>query len=105
MRRAGTRTWTAIGGIDGLVISCDTELELRDEPDLVARVTVSGDQRARLVIRYVAPQLLDDGELDPHDPRAVDDRVHTTVNWWRGWSKSADYRGPDQEAVLRSALV
>jgi GH15 family glucan-1,4-alpha-glucosidase len=59
----------------------------------------------RLVIRYVSPQLIDEGELSPNDPRQVDDRLQMTIRWWRSWCKSVDYAGPDRVAVLRSALV
>ena len=105
LRRAGRRTWAAIGGSDGLIIGCDVELELKDSHDLAARFTVRAGERVRLVLRYRRPERIDLGELAPDDPVAVDARVQETVDWWRRWARRASFDGPDQPAVLRSALV
>jgi GH15 family glucan-1,4-alpha-glucosidase len=105
LRRAGRKAWTAIGGDDGLIICCDADLELRDGHDLAVRVAVRGEERVRLVVRYVRPHLIDEGELDPEDPHRVDEALRTTVRIWHTWTRGLDFAGPDREAVLRSALV
>ncbi|MBO0682516.1 MAG: glycoside hydrolase family 15 protein [Candidatus Dormibacteraeota bacterium] len=105
IRRAGRRTWAVLGGDDGLLISCDVPLELRDQHDLVARVKVRGEQRVRLSIRYVRPHLIDEGELDGEIAKRIDDGLKTTSRLWHTWSRGCDFNSPDRAAVLRSALV
>jgi GH15 family glucan-1,4-alpha-glucosidase len=35
----------------------------------------------------------------------ADQRLDTTLTWWRSWSERCSYRGPYRDAVLRSALT
>ncbi len=39
------------------------------------------------------------------DRDAVEQRLDETVDYWRGWLSAADYEGPWQDAVKRSALA
>ena len=105
MRRAGDRTWAAIGGNDALLIACDSELDLQDGHDLACDLSVRPGERVRLVIRYQRPELLDTGLIEPHDPARVDERLDTTVHWWRRWLRGFTFDGDDSEAVARSGLV
>ena len=36
---------------------------------------------------------------------AADDRLESTVAWWKGWSAQISYDGPYREAVVRSAVT
>lgn len=105
IRRAGVRTWAAIGGNDALLIACDTELDLQDGHDLACELSVRPGERVRLVIRYQRPELLDRGSIEPHDPAHVDERLETTIHWWRRWLQGSTFDGDDAGAVRRSALV
>jgi GH15 family glucan-1,4-alpha-glucosidase len=104
IRRSG-RTWQALGGDDGLVIGGDVPLVPRGLHDLVAEVRVHAGQRLRLSLRHVRPEVLDHAGTRPQAPEELDRRLAQTVAWWRGWSSRAGQLGPDQAAVVRSAMV
>jgi GH15 family glucan-1,4-alpha-glucosidase len=104
IRRSG-RTWQALGGDDGLVIEGDVPLALSGLHDLVAEVRVAAGQRLRLSLRHVRPEVLDGAGTRPTAPEELDRRLAQTVAWWRGWSARAGRLGPDQAAVVRSAMV
>jgi GH15 family glucan-1,4-alpha-glucosidase len=104
IRRSG-HTWQALGGDDGLVIEGDVPLALSGLHDLAAEVRVHAGQRLRLSLRHVRPEVLDGAGTRPAAPEELDRRLAQTVAWWRGWSARAGRLGPDQAAVVRSAMV
>jgi GH15 family glucan-1,4-alpha-glucosidase len=104
IRRSG-RTWQALGGDDGLVIEGDVPLALSGLHDLAAEVRVAAGQRLRLSLRHVRPEVLDGAGTRPTAPEELDRRLAQTVAWWRSWSARAGRLGPDQAAVVRSAMV
>jgi GH15 family glucan-1,4-alpha-glucosidase len=104
IRRSG-RTWQALGGDDGLVIEGDVPLAPSGLHDLVAEVRVHAGRRLRLSLRHVRPEVLDGAGARPAAPAELDRRLAQTVAWWRGWSARAGRLGPDQAAVVRSAMV
>jgi GH15 family glucan-1,4-alpha-glucosidase len=103
--RRGGRTWQALGGDDGLVIEGDVPLAPSGLHDLVAEVRVHAGQRLRLSLRHLRPEVLDGPGTRPTAPEELDRRLAQTVAWWRGWSSRAGRLGPDQAAVVRSAMV
>ncbi len=105
LRRAGSRTWAAIGGPDGLLISCDGELDLDDHHGLCGRFAVGPGERVRLALRYRRPHQLDVGVLQGPDSHTVDEHLEETLHWWRRWAQKGRYEGLDRDGVLRSALV
>jgi GH15 family glucan-1,4-alpha-glucosidase len=105
LRHGGKHTWAAIGGNDGLVICCDQELEMEDGHDLACHVRVHAGQRLRLVLRYSAPEAIDQGSIARVGPEEIDQRVEATIVWWRNWVELGSFEGPDREQVMRSALV
>jgi GH15 family glucan-1,4-alpha-glucosidase len=104
IRRSG-HTWQALGGDDGLVIEGDVPLAPSGLHDLVAEVRVHAGQRLRLSLRHVRPEVLDGAGTRPTAPEELDRRLAETVAWWQGWSSRAGRLGPDQAAVVRSAMV
>jgi len=104
IRRAG-RVWQALGGDDGLLVEGDVPLALSGLHDLVAELRVHAGQRLRLSLRHVRPEVLDGARTRPTAPAELDRRLEQTVAWWRGWSTRGNPVGPDQAAVLRSAMV
>lgn len=105
LRRAGARTWTVIGGDDGLLVSSEAELEQIDHHDLRCRVSVRAGERVRLVMRSSRPHLIDEGNLDAPSSVKVDEHLEATLAWWRRWAAQATIEGPDRPALLRSAVV
>jgi GH15 family glucan-1,4-alpha-glucosidase len=81
LRRAGPNVWTAIGGNDGLLISCDVELDLADQPDLCASFRVHAGQRVRLSLEFVRPEQLDPLRTAPPVPEELDYRLNQTLAW------------------------
>ncbi len=104
IRRSG-RTWQALGGDDGLAIEGDVPLAPSGLHDLVAEVRVHARQRLRLSLRHARPEVLDGAGTRPTAPEELDRRLAQTVAWWRGWSARAGRLGPDQAAMVRSAMV
>jgi len=37
--------------------------------------------------------------------QSTDEKLNLTIHWWRDWAAQSNYRGPDERAVVRSALV
>jgi GH15 family glucan-1,4-alpha-glucosidase len=104
LRHVGTHVFAAIGGNSGLVITADQHLEASDH-DLVCRFTVRAQDRVRFSILYHDPAHLDvDSPEVPHHDE-VDRRIDETTEWWRRWARQSSFHGPDEAAVLRSALV
>jgi GH15 family glucan-1,4-alpha-glucosidase len=103
IRRRGSSLFSAIGGDDGLVIWTDADsLEPGEDHDLTVELTVREGQRFRLSMVYAAPDEIEDFEPEPYDPSELDDRLDSTLDWWRRWSGSADV---DDPAAVRSAAV
>jgi GH15 family glucan-1,4-alpha-glucosidase len=103
LRRVHGGTFTATGGDDGLVISCDGDLHA-GKHDLRARMTIRAGERLRLSIAFMPPESLDAGAPSP-SPEDLDDALARTVDWWRHWSSRGRFDGADGAAVMRSAIV
>lgn len=102
LRRAGTNLWTAIGGNDGLLISCDVELERDDGPELWASFRVRAGQRVRLSIEFQRPEGMDPlEEASSTAPEELDRRLEQTMAWWARWAERLRMSGPDSAAVRR----
>jgi GH15 family glucan-1,4-alpha-glucosidase len=105
IRREGTNLFSAIGGNDALVISCDAQLELEGEHDLVAEFPVRAGERVRLSLVYSRPEEVDRSEPTAADPEETDRRIDTTRRMWRRWADNATVEGPEASGIVRSALV
>ncbi len=104
VRRHGTRLHSAIGGNDGLVIFCETDLTEDPEHELVGRVTVAPGERVHLWMRYTPPERVDPDEPEP-EPGALDDALARTLDWWREWARTVSLDSRDEAGARRSALV
>ena len=104
-RYHGMGVWSAIGGDDGLVVTCDRELEPDGRHDLRATLAVRAGERFRLAVRFVAPHLVPVESERPADVEGLDAALERTVAWWRDWAARRRLPGGDDPAVVRSALV
>ncbi len=104
IRRHGVRAYTALGGDDALIMSCEAELE-SDDHDVTAEIRVRAGERIRLSLEYAEPAEIDRGRPDPPDADEIDKRVDQTIRIWRRWAENATIDVGEQTAVLRSALV
>lgn len=105
IRQEGVDVYSAIGGDDGLLISCDAEIAPTGDHSLTGVMGVRAGQRSRLSILSVAPEMLDyDRPPAPEDSK-LDQALEDTIERWREWSSHMRYDGPYQPDVLRSAIV
>ncbi len=105
LRQEGVRVYSAIGGNDGLLISCDAEISPSDKHTLKATITVHAGDRSRLSILSVPPEKLDYDRSEAPDAAEIDSRLDDTVERWRAWSSDMRFDGPYEPGVLRSAIV
>jgi GH15 family glucan-1,4-alpha-glucosidase len=105
IHRRGVNVSAAIGGSHGLLVSADCGLDHSDHHDLTCEFTVRAEERVRISIEHLPPELLDEGELEPCSAELSDARLKETLDWWRRWAARARLDGPDAPSVKRSALV
>jgi GH15 family glucan-1,4-alpha-glucosidase len=105
VRRRNISLFTAIGGDDGLVISCTESLQQVDRHGLEATVAVQGGEKVYLSIQFGRPEDLDSKALDAPTAEDLDRRLDETVKWWRRWSSRGRLDGWDTRAPLQSAIV
>ncbi len=105
IRRLGLKLHSAVGGNDALVIWC--EEELREDPahELSGSITVTPGRRARLLLTYRRPELIDAEEAEDPDVHELDRCVTETIDAWREWGGRVTLEGRDEHHVRRSALV
>jgi GH15 family glucan-1,4-alpha-glucosidase len=106
VRRRGDR-WSAIGGDDGLLCTCDAPLELEGRHALRARATVREGERLRLALTYRRPADLERDDTAP-GPEALDAALDATIERWRSWSRrdgAADLAGAHRSALVLKALT
>jgi GH15 family glucan-1,4-alpha-glucosidase len=105
IRRHGERLFSAIGGDEGLILDGDIDLTMVDRHELRAHVGVRAGQRYRLSLQHVRPETLDYDPPQPIDPRALDQRLENTLDWWSDWSRRIAYDAKNRAEVVRSALA
>jgi GH15 family glucan-1,4-alpha-glucosidase len=105
IRRHDVRLFSAIGGDDAIVVSCDVELEQTEDHALEARCAVRGGERVRLLLRQVHPEEIDREPPQEHDPSELDRELDRTASWWRSWSSRGRLETPEGAAALRSAIL
>ncbi len=105
VRQHGPGLHSMIGGNDGLVVSCEHQLEEVGGHQLAGRFEVKAGERVHLLVAYASPE-----ELEPEGPVAPDAdelerRLRETVRWWKRWTKQLSLQGEDQAALRRSAIT
>ncbi|TMK83228.1 MAG: glycoside hydrolase family 15 protein [Actinobacteria bacterium] len=104
-RREGAQLYSAIGGAQGLLFASDFPMERVDRHNLAARIIARAGERARLSIRYVEPELLDEQPAVPPEQHELDGRLDETLTWWEQWASEAQFDGPYVAGAIRSAAV
>jgi GH15 family glucan-1,4-alpha-glucosidase len=105
LKRQGPGLFSAVGGNDAIVVSCDADLDIVDRHDLCGEFTIRAGERIRLSITYHHPE-----SIDPIPPQApsgeeLDHRLDETIRWWRRWARKLTVSGSYAPEVRRSALV
>lgn len=105
IRQEGVGLYSAIGGDDGLLISCDAGIAQAGDHDLAATFVVHPGDRVGLSILSLPPEALDREPPGAPEPGEIDRKLEQTVRWWRGWSSRLRFEGPYKPGVLRSSIV
>ena len=103
LRQEDIRSYSAIGGNDGLFIEGDLDITVKDPHELEATVTVRAGERVRLSIRWLPPESI--GSYKVEDADQIDRAFAETGEWWHNWASSGQLSGPKGPGALRSALV
>ncbi len=106
----GDTAHCAVGSNAGLLLSGDVALRRNGAHGLCAEIEVRPGERARLAMRFVAPEDLPTAPAKASGPApagdALDRRLDETLAWWHGWAaKLAGNRRGGGACVVRSALV
>jgi GH15 family glucan-1,4-alpha-glucosidase len=105
IRHHGRGVYSAIGGDDALVCSCDGGLEPDGDSGLRASATVRAGERVRLMLAFRRPHQLDAEEVRVPEPEELDRALDDTIRAWREWSDQSHVDCADADGVRRSALV
>jgi GH15 family glucan-1,4-alpha-glucosidase len=105
IRHHGRGVYSAIGGDDALVCSCDGGLEADEERTLVASATVRGGERFRVALAFRRPQEIDGDDVAVPAAEELDRALEDTIAAWREWSGRSQPECLDPDGVRRSALV
>ena len=105
IRRRGEQLYTAIGGNDALIIWSDVPLYEGPDHELTGEVCVNAGTRARVVLGYAAPELIDAGPTPELSIATVDGWFDATVEMWRGFARSLRLEGGDEAACRRSGIL
>lgn len=105
IRQEGVNLYSVMGGDDGLLVSCDAELQPTGDHDLEAKISVHASERVRLSIISAPPETLDYDPPEAPSPEESDRRLQETIQWWRDWSSRSSFEGLYKPGVLRSAIA
>jgi GH15 family glucan-1,4-alpha-glucosidase len=105
IRRTKHGDYKAIGGSDGLFISGDIALDMKERHDLEGRFTIAQGQRKRLSLVWNLPENLDGTPIKAPSAEELDNRLQQTIDWWNDWTGRYSFNGRWSEYVLRSATV
>jgi GH15 family glucan-1,4-alpha-glucosidase len=100
IKHHGQLGWCYSWSNELLTVRSDIDLQRLGDA-LHAVVQVQATDRICLSLSYVTGDL---GVLSLLG-RDADERLERTLQWWKSWTNRCTYRGPYQEAVLRSALT
>ena len=95
----------AVGSDTGLRIFGDVPLQVADEHDLRAQVTIRARQKAYIALQYFRPE--EAHTVPQRNKVAVELEAHyrETVRWWEEWSEKIVCEEESGPCIVRSALV
>lgn len=103
---AGEGAFSATGSNKGLIIHSDIPLQVRQHRDLSGRTTIRAGERARIVIQFQFPELIDK-TLAAGIPNAkeIDRYLERTREWWQTWAQRMRASGGLDEQTMRSTII
>ncbi len=98
-------SFSILGGSQGLLISSNIDLQLKNPHRLIATLTTKPSTRFYLSILFGNPEELDNLYIEVPSIDELDFRLEETKLWWQTWSQKGKYQGPYAKLLKRSALV
>lgn len=87
IRRTESCAYTAIGSNKGLIICSDIPLEITHHSDLAGVVRIRAGQRARLMLQFEFPELVDKTvSAGLPGGKELDLYLERTREWWQAWA-------------------
>jgi GH15 family glucan-1,4-alpha-glucosidase len=84
------------------ILNVQTDIELAPEDStLCGTFLVAAGQRRYFSLSYCQSE----PSIIPPLGETADERLESTIAWWRGWSSQIRYDGPHRDAVVRSAVT
>ncbi|WP_019143282.1 glycoside hydrolase family 15 protein [Noviherbaspirillum massiliense] len=105
MRGHGGGIYTATGGNKGLVIQSDIELQVFEHRDLEATFTVAAGERKHLLVRFEAPERVDEAAKTENTLKDADAYLAQTTRWWSQWTRHAHAYDELDPQTLRSVVL
>ncbi len=97
------RVFTGVGGDDAFVLISDAALSIdRAAGVLSGTIDVRAGQRSRLSLVAYPPHEMSLTRLSAEE---LDQRLDTTIEWWRRWIARGHYEGEFGDVTKRSSLV
>lgn len=97
--------FAVLGGSNGLLVSGNMPLILKDRHHLFANLTLHAKQRSYLALTFSNPENLDDNIVQVPSIVELDYRLDETIKWWSHWIRQGKYAGAHEKLLYRSALV
>ncbi len=105
IKRKDDHSFILIGGRDGLLLTFDFPLDMRDRHRLTGSCSVKPGERRHLSMLYRKPEDLDEGLISPPSVEEMDHRLDETLNWWQSWVGKGKIEIPYASYARRSAIV
>ena len=106
VHRHAQKLYAAWGSNQGLIIYSEVGLQIVEDSDLEATVTVRAGERVHFSARSVPPERLSDAAFDPPEsPQYLDKQLEQTLAWWKNWVSQIEPRSCDNKQTIRSALT
>jgi GH15 family glucan-1,4-alpha-glucosidase len=105
IRQINERTFAAMGGSDGLLLTGDIELSLDGRHHCGGSFTINSDEKRHISIIYHPPEELDEQLSKISNIDELDRRFEETHEWWKRWVNKGNFKGKYKERALRSAII
>jgi GH15 family glucan-1,4-alpha-glucosidase len=102
IRSRGALGWSCSWSDEIFFLRAEASLHFSpEEGAVVGRIRVEAGQRIRFSFCYGKADIALIAPLG----KEADERVQSTLTWWRSWSDQCVYAGPHREPVIRSAIT
>ncbi len=105
IRRYKRSSYIALGSNNGLLISGNMPLNLKNPHEISSEFQISKKRKIFLSIIYRRPEYLDEASIEVPSVDELDWRLQQTEQWWFNWFAQGTIKEPYADLIARSALV